>query len=85
MHEAVAERVEVHHPGHEDHDGQQVEHDDLARQRRAVEREHAPPLPRRAQFGLDRARGTVPVLAEDDIGPVARAPVGHGQVCRHAR
>jgi hypothetical protein len=85
MHKAVAEWVEVHDPRHEDHDRQQVEHDDLARKRRTIERKHAPPLPCRAKFGLDRSGGTVPVFAEDDVGPVARAPVGHGQICRHAR
>ena len=70
---AVAERVEVQHARDKDDHRQKVEGDDLAGQRRAVERDEPALLAPGPQFGIDDAFGGRPVLTEDDVRtPVSR-------------
>ncbi|MPL88771.1 hypothetical protein SDC9_34798 [bioreactor metagenome] len=66
-HQAVAERVEVEHPRHHHQHRKQVEGDDLARQRRAVERDQAAPGPTACEILVDHALGADPVLAKENL------------------
>ena len=65
--ERVARGVEVEDSGDQHVQRDKVEGDDLARQRRAVERKQAAPRPAGLQFLLDRAVGGDPVIAQHDI------------------
>ena len=65
---AVAERVEVKHPGDQHDHRHEVEGDDLAGERRAVQRDEAAPFAPGLEFGIDNPIGRRPVLTQDDVG-----------------
>ena len=70
--EAVAERVEIEHPGNQHDHRQEVEGDDLARQGRAVERDDAVAFPPGLQLEVDKPIRSDPVFAENDVSSVRR-------------
>ena len=70
----VPRRVQIQNSRHQDDQGQQVEGDDLARKRRAMERQQPAPLTRFLQLPVDRGVGRDPIVAQhNSLGLLRRA------------